>query len=150
MVSINLQIVISCWWKSFSFPHKLFMHQLKFSGKKWKGIKCENCWTMWTKTHTHTHTHLTTKCWHWAPTTAFILEVQWDLNIKIAQSRLLSFVQTPCTMFCQPLYYIYIYAFSRRFYPKQRTVHSGYTFFYQYVCSLGIEPMTFCAANAML
>ncbi len=23
-------------------------------------------------------------------------------------------------------------------------------FFYQYVCSLGIEPMTFCAANAML
>ncbi len=22
--------------------------------------------------------------------------------------------------------------------------------FYQYVCSLGIEPMTFCAANAML
>ncbi len=27
---------------------------------------------------------------------------------------------------------------------------SGYTFFYQYVCSLGIEPTTFCAANAML
>ncbi len=25
-----------------------------------------------------------------------------------------------------------------------------YLFFYQYVCSLGIEPMTFCAANAML
>ncbi len=23
-------------------------------------------------------------------------------------------------------------------------------FFYQYVCSLGIEPTTFCAANAML
>ncbi len=47
--------------------------------------------------------------------------------------------------------YIYIYAFSRRFYPKRLTVHSGYTFFfYQYVCSLGIEPMTFCAANAML
>ncbi len=45
---------------------------------------------------------------------------------------------------------IYIYAFSRRFYPKRLTVHSGYTFFSQYVCSLGIEPMTFCAANAML
>ncbi len=28
---------------------------------------------------------------------------------------------------------IYIYAFSRRFYPKRLTVHSGYTFFYQYV-----------------
>ncbi len=39
--------------------------------------------------------------------------------------------------------YIYIYAFSRRFYPKRLTVHSGYTFFCQYVCSLGIEPTTF-------
>ncbi len=27
-----------------------------------------------------------------------------------------------------PLIYIYIYAFSRRFYPKRLTVHSGYTF----------------------
>ncbi len=46
-------------------------------------------------------------------------------------------------------FYIYIYAFSRHFYPKRLT--SGYTFvFYQYVCSLGIEPTTFCAANAML
>ncbi len=27
---------------------------------------------------------------------------------------------------------------------------SGYTFFCQYVCSLGIEPTTFCDANAML
>ncbi len=25
--------------------------------------------------------------------------------------------------------YIYIYAFSRRFYPKRLTLHSGYTFF---------------------
>ncbi len=33
--------------------------------------------------------------------------------------------------------------FSRRFYPKRLTVHSGYTFFCQYVCSLGIEPTTF-------
>ncbi len=40
--------------------------------------------------------------------------------------------------------YIYIYAFSRCFYPKRLTVHSGYTlFFCQYVCSLGIEPTTF-------
>ncbi len=36
------------------------------------------------------------------------------------------------------------------FYPKGLTVHSGYTFFYQYACSLGIEPTTICAANAML
>ncbi len=41
----------------------------------------------------------------------------------------------------------YIYAFSRRFYPKRLTVQSGIHF--QYVCSLGIEPTTFCAANVM-
>ncbi len=39
--------------------------------------------------------------------------------------------------------YIYIYAFSRRFYPKRLTVHSGYTYFCQYMCSLGIKPTTF-------
>ncbi len=37
----------------------------------------------------------------------------------------------------------HIYAFSRHFYPKRLSVHSGYTFFCQYVCSLGIEPTTF-------
>ncbi len=31
-------------------------------------------------------------------------------------------------------FYIYIYAFSRRFYPKWLTVNSGYTFFCQYIC----------------
>ncbi len=31
----------------------------------------------------------------------------------------------------------------------QSHLHSGFTYF-QYVCSLGIEHMTFCAANAML
>ncbi len=45
----------------------------------------------------------------------------------------------------------FTFTFSRHFYPKRLTVHSGYTgFFNQYVCSLGIEPTTFCAANAML
>ncbi len=43
-------------------------------------------------------------------------------------------------------FYICISAFSRRFYPKRLTVHSGYTFFFHYVCSLGIELTTFCAA----
>ncbi len=45
--------------------------------------------------------------------------------------------------------YIYIYAFSRRFYLKRlqciQAIH-----FCQYVCPLGIELTTFCAANAML
>ncbi len=46
---------------------------------------------------------------------------------------------------------IYIYAFSRCFNPKRLTLHSGYNYYlYQFVCSLGIEPTTFCAANAML
>ncbi len=37
------------------------------------------------------------------------------------------------------------FAFSRCFYPKRLTVHSGYTFlfFCEYMCSLGIEPTTF-------
>ncbi len=46
--------------------------------------------------------------------------------------------------------FIYIYAFSRCFYPKRLTVHSGYDIFYQYACSLGIEPTIFCGDNAML
>ncbi len=39
--------------------------------------------------------------------------------------------------------YIYIYSFSRRFYPKRLTLHSSYSFyiFYQLLLSLGIEPM---------
>ncbi len=40
-------------------------------------------------------------------------------------------------------HYIYIYVFSRRFCPKRLTVHSCYTYFCQYMCSLGIEPTTF-------
>ncbi len=41
-----------------------------------------------------------------------------------------------------PDIYIYIYAFSRRFYPKRLTLHSSYSFtFYQLLLSLGIEPM---------
>ncbi len=31
------------------------------------------------------------------------------------------------------IHYIYIYAFSRRFYPKRLTVHSGYTFFFFFI-----------------
>ncbi len=36
--------------------------------------------------------------------------------------------------------YIYIYAFSRRFYPKRLTVHSGYTVLCQYVSVLTDYP----------
>ncbi len=43
--------------------------------------------------------------------------------------------------------YIYIYTFTLMHLADYiQAIH----FFYQYVCSLGIEPMTFSAANAML
>ncbi len=53
------------------------------------------------------------------------------------------------SMTCCQLYYIYIYAFSRRFYPKRLTVHSGYTLFYQYVFP-GNRTHNLCAVNTML
>ncbi len=39
--------------------------------------------------------------------------------------------------------FTFTFTFIRRFYPKRLTVHSGYTYFCQYMCSLGIEPTTF-------
>ncbi len=44
--------------------------------------------------------------------------------------------------------YIFNFVFSRRFYPKRLSAFRLYIFLS--VCSLGIEPTTFCAANAML
>ncbi len=46
--------------------------------------------------------------------------------------------------------YIYIYAFSRRFYPKRRTVHSGYTFVLLVCVFPGNRTHNLCSANAML
>ncbi len=46
--------------------------------------------------------------------------------------------------------YIYIYVFSRRFYPKWLTIAFRLYIFCQYMCSLGIEPTTFRAADTML
>ncbi len=39
--------------------------------------------------------------------------------------------------------YEILFTFSRRFYPKRLTVHSGYAYFCEFMCSLGIEPTTF-------
>ncbi len=59
--------------------------------------------------------------------------------------------QTPLHKPHEKTYKRFFYIYIRRFYPKRLTVHSGYTFFfYQHICSLGIEPTTFCAANTML
>ncbi len=46
--------------------------------------------------------------------------------------------------------YIYIYAFSRRFYPKRLTVHSGYTFVLWVCVFPGNWTHNLCRANAML
>ncbi len=47
-------------------------------------------------------------------------------------------------------YYIYMYAFSRRFYPKRLTVHSSYTFVLSVCVFPGNRTHNLCAANAML
>ncbi len=39
--------------------------------------------------------------------------------------------------------FIYIYAFSRRFYPKKLTVHSGYTFFISMCVPWELNPQPF-------
>ncbi len=44
----------------------------------------------------------------------------------------LSQLQSRAKACCRKYIYIYIYTFSRRFYPKRLTVHSGYTFFVRY------------------
>ncbi len=45
--------------------------------------------------------------------------------------------------------YIYIYAFSRHFYPKRLTVHSGYTFFIS-MCVLPVVSMLYHWATGTL
>ncbi len=50
---------------------------------------------------------------------------------------------------CSWSFYIYIYAFSRRFYPKRLTVHSGYTCIVSSVFP-GNWAHNLCAANAIL
>ncbi len=47
-------------------------------------------------------------------------------------------------------YYIYIYAFSRRFYPKRLSEHSGNTFVLSVCVFPGNRTHNLCAADAML
>ncbi len=64
------------------------------------------------------------------------------------------FAQLYLVWLLKRIWYIYIYAFSRRFYPKRLTVHSGYTFIQMTILSvcvfLGNRTHNLCAANAML
>ncbi len=80
-------------------------------------------------THTHTHTH-----WTWTGET-FNNTISSNLNAWICSTAWVSSESLKSLV-------IYMYTFSRCFYPKWLTVHSGYTCFIS-MCSLGIEPMTF-------
>ncbi len=75
---------------------------------------------------------------------AACIEVHIHCPLNITQ-HITIIVQITGNKMSTPYVNIYIYAFSRHFYPKRLTVHSGYTFFCQYVCSLGIEPTNLCA-----
>ncbi len=73
------------------------------------------------------------------------------LNYTLAQQRRTGQTTVLHALTLVHIYiYIYIYAFSRRFYPKRLTIAFRLYICNQYVCSLGIEPTTFCAADAML
>ncbi len=67
------------------------------------------------------------------------MKVIWVWNdMRVSKNDMRMFIFS-CTVSLKDTIwdYIYIYAFSRRFYPKRLTVHC------QYMCSLGIEPTTF-------
>ncbi len=72
-----------------------------------------------------------------------ITEADYQLIKIIVWFLALNYFITSKNFYYSALSVNYIYAFSRRFYPKRLTVHSGYTLFCQYACSLGIEPTTF-------
>ncbi len=77
--------------------------------------------------------------WWWSSS------VVWCVRISFTKCMVPSFLKTVQIFKSHIVYsnfYINIYAFSRHFYPKRLTVHSGYTFIVS-LCSLGIEPTTF-------
>ncbi len=84
------------------------------------------------------------KCWKIVEK---FFENHFGIESRLCESQLKTLL--PCDVWCVFVwllsviffFYIYIYAFSRRFYPKRLTLHSSYSFtFYQLLLSLGIEP----------
>ncbi len=79
-----------------------------------------------------------------------VMETQIDdsdrqgLGLSLIISRILTFLHTTHYIFNKE-----IFTFTRCFYPKRLTVHSGYTFFCQYVCP-GNRTHNLCTANTML
>ncbi len=68
-----------------------------------------------------------------------IKKIQNDAGVRI------QFKPGQCSQphVCAALAYIYVYAFSRRFYPKRLTVHSGYTNFVSTCVSWESNPQPF-------
>ncbi len=67
---------------------------------------------------------------------------QQEISTMMNIDSLINLTETEVYLTWMFAEYIYIYAFSRRFYPKRLTLHSSYSFtFYQLLLSLGIEPM---------
>ncbi len=94
-------------------------------------------------THTHTHTHNNASSCNTDPK---LFSLAWSSRDKSLFSGKLCVTQK--TWLIHLFLLLNVYAFSRRYilYPSDLLCH----IFCQYVCSLGIEPTTFCAANAML
>ncbi len=142
----------------------------------YRGAFCSACWVQWHWEHPFTHL----KLFYFPNVIGLVQRIEsFGLNAYQTESlvpngsiriwewkkwsesdirpSIVTHTRNSCSTFTHPSAHthssehthIYIYAFRRHFYPKRLTVHSGYTFC-QYACSLGIEPTTFCATNAML
>ncbi len=106
----------------------------------WKKVLCENTQLLLNGINRET-------CWHALisdPVNDFLLGCPLVLPWRMIYQGS-KFVNTPnhsYVPFVLINIYIYIYAFSRCFYPKRLTLYSSYSFtFYHLLLSLGIEPM---------
>ncbi len=126
------------------------------SRNKRPGIPYRRCWCVWCPWWRWWWGRTRTDSWTWSPSAypnttcrEHRDHEQSRLNMFLFFERiLLQFFSAAYThlqnfaSFFQNFTHIYIYAFSRRFYPERLTLHSSYSFtFDQLMLSLGIEPM---------
>ncbi len=130
------------WWSWCCCSPRSFLVTLRVSCALWDCC-CTPIWDLsWMRIKdlwcTHTIEMRKTKCKTILPLWSNVENESW-------RGRLLGMFLAQKWTFCS-FYFYSIYAFSRRFYPKWLRLN----IICQYVCSLGIEPTTFCTANAML
>ncbi len=104
-------------------------------------VRSEMCWLILcfgilrNTTHCFIRSHRNHKS---APKT----HISQSPSVKQFLMTVFRFLQSELISVGSVTFTFYIYAFSRRFYPKRLTLHSSYSFtFYQLLLSLGIEPM---------